>query len=94
MNRRHFVSAAAGTLAAPFVIAQSKTSPEFHGAILGQGDFRYRVDKRWSQADKSKTPVKDCHEMVQTGDGRLFLLTNNPQNNVLIFDRQGAVQGW
>jgi hypothetical protein len=32
--------------------------------------------------------------MVQSGDGRLFLLTNHPQNNVLIFDQQGSVQDW
>jgi hypothetical protein len=93
MNRRHFLSAAATTLAAPFVRGQSKTAPEFHGAIIGQGGFRYRVDKLWSQADPAKTPVKDCHEMVQSSDGRLFLLTNHKQNNVLNYDVKGAVLG-
>jgi hypothetical protein len=49
------------------------------------------VDKLWSRADAGKVPVKDCHEMVQAGDGRLFLLTNVAQNNVLIYDVDGAL---
>ena len=71
-----------------------KTAAEFHDPVIGHGDRRYRVDKLWCKADPAKLPVQDCHEMVQSGDGRLFLLTNHPQNNVLIFDRQGAVLGW
>ena len=71
-----------------------KTAAEFHDPVIGHGDRRYRVDKLWCKADPAKLPVRDCHEMVQSGDGRLFLLTNHPQNNVLIFDRQGSVQDW
>ncbi len=26
---------------------------------------KYRINTRWSQADVSRYPVKDCHEMVQ-----------------------------
>ena len=63
----------------------------YHGAIVGHGDFRYRVDKLWCLADKAKHPVKDCHEMVQSADGRLFLVTNHKQNNVLVFDVGGKV---
>lgn len=93
LNRRCFAVGAISTLAMPYLRAQSKTAPEFHGEIVGQGEFRYRVDKLWSQADPAKTPVKDCHEMVQAGDGRLFLLTNHKQNNVLIYDVKGALLG-
>ncbi len=82
-----------GALAAPFVRAQSKTAPALHGAVIGHGAFRYRADLRWSQADSAKFPVKDCHEMVQAADGRLFLLTNHKQNNVLIYDRKGTLLG-
>lgn len=93
LHRRQFTLGMAATLAAPFIRAQSKTAPEFHGEIVGHGDFRYRVDKLWSQADPAKTPVKDCHEMVQSADGRLFLLTNHKLNNVLIYDVKGALLG-
>ncbi len=90
-TRRQFLTTA--VLAAPFVQTLAKTAPEFHGAIIGHGSHRYRVDKLWSQADAAKTPVKDCHEMVQVPDGRLFLLTNHRQNNVLIYDVKGALLG-
>ncbi len=90
ISRRALLTAA---VAAPFLRTQAKTAPEFHGSIVGHGSHRYRVDKLWSQADPGKTPVKDCHEMVQVPDGRLFLLTNHPQNNILIYDTQGALLG-
>lgn len=93
LSRRRFTAGAAATLAMPFVRAQSKTAPEFHGVTVGHGEFRYRVDKLWSQADAAKTPVKDCHEMAQASDGRLFMLTNHAQNNVLIYDVKGALLG-
>lgn len=93
LSRRRFAVGTISTLAMPYLRAQSKAAPEFHGTIVGHGEFRYRVDKLWSQADPLKTPVKDCHEMVQVGDGRLCLLTNHKQNNVLIYDVKGALLG-
>ena len=48
-------------MAAPRVLAQAGATPPHHGAIVGHGEFRYRVDKLWCQADKAKHPVKDCH---------------------------------
>ena len=90
-SRRGFLAAAGAVMGVPYVRAQSKTAPEHHGAMVGHGAFRYRVDKLWSQADAGKVPVKDCHEMVQAADGRLFLLTNHARNNVLIYDVDGKL---
>jgi peptidylamidoglycolate lyase len=84
-------STAAALVAAPSLRLQSKTAPEHHGAVIGHGQHRYKVDMLWSQADPAKHPVKDCHEMVQSADGRLFLLTNHPQNNVLIYNTDGKL---
>ncbi len=90
-TRRHFLAAGAlAAASAPFIRAQSKTDPT-DGIVIGHGGFRYRVQKKWCRADFAKHPVKDCHEMVQTADGRLFLLTNHKQNNVLIFDTDGGL---
>jgi len=61
-------------------------------ASLGQGDFRYRVVKGWGVLDKD-TPVKDCHGMAQTRDGRVFLLTNHTANNVVIYSKEGKLLG-
>jgi peptidylamidoglycolate lyase len=93
ITRRNCLTATSALLVAPYLAAQSKSAPEYHGLVVGQGDYRYRVNKLWSQADPIKTPVKDCHEMVQVSDGRLFLLTNHKQNNVIIYGLNGEVLG-
>jgi len=59
--------------------------------ILGQGAHRYRLNNSWSKADFSKFPVNDCHEMIIDSKGRIFLLTNETKNNILIFDRSGKL---
>ncbi len=87
-SRRAFI----GALAAPAAFTQSKSQP-MKGQTLGHGEFRYRIDTNWSKADASLFPVRDCHEMVQVADGRLFLLTNHKQNNILIYDTNGKLQG-
>ena len=92
-TRRTFLVTAAAAVAAPYIRAQSKTAPEFHNSLVGHGGFRYRVDKLWSQASPETHPVRDCHEMIQVRDGRLFLLTNHPQNNVLIYNTAGQLLG-
>lgn len=81
---------AGGTYAAPWIRAASKSDPT-DGIVIGHGDFCYRVNKQWSKADPAKHPVKDCHEMVRAADGRLFLLTNEKRNNVLVFDTSGTL---
>ncbi len=69
------------------IINRRKTA----GAIIGQGNFKYHVDKDWGIQDSVKIPVNDCHEMVQDNKGRLILLTNHEKNNVIIYDRSGKV---
>ena len=69
----------------------TKTYKPANGTLTGHGDYRYRVDHNWHQ--DASIPVKDCHEMVQAPDGRLFLLTNHTRNNVLVYDKSGKVLG-
>lgn len=59
--------------------------------ILGHGDFQYRVHKEWGQLDSSKFPVNNCHEMVMDRRGRLLMLTDEPKNNLLIYDKSGKL---
>ncbi len=91
LSRRSFLAAGLGALAAPRLLAQSGVAPAHHGAEIGHGEFRYRVDKLWCKADPATHPVKDCHEMAQSADGRLFLITNHPKHDVLVFDTEGKV---
>jgi hypothetical protein len=59
--------------------------------IIGHGNFRYRVHKAWGNLDPSKTPVKNCHEMVMDRKGRLIMVTDETKNNIIIYDRSGKL---
>jgi hypothetical protein len=66
-------------------------TPDYHTEYVGQGDFRYRVNRQWCKADPARFPVNNCHEMVMDRQQRLILLTDHPQNNILIFNAAGEV---
>ena len=91
MERRDFIvksaATAAGILSAPYVFANKRADE----VILGHGKKRYKLDTKWSQADITKYPVKDCHEIVQDSKGRVLLLTNETKNNVIIYDKKGKL---
>ncbi len=59
--------------------------------ILGHNGKKYKLETDWSQADVTRNPVNDCHEMVQDSKGRIILLTNETKNNVLIYDKSGRL---
>ena len=89
MYRRDFIRhSAALTASAPFLHMAHRYLPT-DTDIIGHGSFRYRVHHDWHRG--KPLPVKDCHEMVQAPDGRLFLLTNHTANNVIVYDRSGEV---
>lgn len=94
MHRRRFITgvatlATAGLQAAPFHILSTR---KVRGEVIGHGDFRYRVDRDWGVLGPGH-PVKDCHEMVMDRRKRIFLLTNEIRNNILIYDRSGKLLG-
>ncbi|WP_373515127.1 6-bladed beta-propeller [Persicitalea sp.] len=91
-TRREFLATGSTTLIAkafPFYIIKAK--PKLSDEITGHGDFRYRVHQGWGVLDSGKYPVNNCHEMVQTRSRRLFMLTDEPKNNILIYDPSGKL---
>ena len=90
MRRKDFIfNSAAGLIGALYI-------PEYlqkQEIVLGHNNKRYRINTRWSRADVSQYPVNDCHEMVQDSKGRIFLLTNETKNNVMIYDKNGQIAG-
>lgn len=62
-------------------------------SITGHNTHQYTVIKDWGVLDKEKYPVNDCHEMVMDSRGRLFMLTNEVKNNILIYDKSGRLLG-
>ncbi|MBK8500946.1 MAG: 6-bladed beta-propeller [Saprospiraceae bacterium] len=65
--------------------------PKLEKVVIGHGDFKYSVEKSWGNLDPQKTPVNNCHEMVQDHQGRLILLTDHPKNNIIIYDKSGKL---
>lgn len=93
MRRRDFLKTSAtlsaGGLLLPSLDFHAKTGEP----IVGHGDFMFKINLDWGQQDPVKFPVNDCHEMAFDRRGRIFLLTNETRNNVLIYDKDGQVLG-
>lgn len=59
--------------------------------ILGHGDYQYKLHRDWAKLSSVQTPLLNCHEMVMDRKGRLIMLGDHPQNNILIFDKSGKL---
>ena len=96
-NRRQFIKKtclAAGIAISPFENIYPITNKAIEEkSIIGHGDFRYRVDKKWGIQDPTQFPVNDCHEMILDKKNRIFMTTTHPKNNILIYDRGGKILG-
>lgn len=60
-------------------------------SILGHGDYKYKLTKNWAQISATRIPLLNCHEMVMDSKGRLIMVGDHPQNNILIFDKSGKL---
>jgi hypothetical protein len=89
--RRSAFLAGSGALLPGYSFHINRARPRLSETILGQGEFRYRVEVDWGQLDPAATPVENCHEMVMDSRGRLILVTDHPRNNVLIYDKGGSL---
>lgn len=59
--------------------------------ILGHGDYKYKLTRNWAQISATRIPLLNCHEMVMDSKGRLIMVGDHPQNNILIFDKSGKL---
>ena len=95
VTRRTFakrtLGAAGAALMAPRTAFSIVRQPSLRDEIIGHGDFRYRVHKAWGDLDPNRSPVNNCHEMVQDARGRLLMIGDETRNNVLIYDRSGRL---
>lgn len=93
-NRRQFLKragtlgAAAGISSLSFHIAKF---PQLEEEVIGHGNFKYRLERDWAKLRPEKTPVINCHEMVMDRRKRLIMVTDHPQNNVIILDKSGKL---
>lgn len=93
-NRRNFLkntglTTAIGVLATAKQPALAHTKPD--DLTIGHNNFRYKVDKGWAKLTVNRTPLFNCHEMVQDQKGRLIMVGDHVANNILIFDKSGKL---
>lgn len=94
MNRNHFIkTTAAGILGVSMSSWTHRDYKNLKDTIIGHGSHRYKIDLNWGALNPNYFPVKDAHEMVQDRAGRIYLLTNHTQNNVLIYQTDGKLVG-
>ncbi|GAB3648565.1 peptidylglycine monooxygenase-like protein [Echinicola sediminis] len=59
--------------------------------VVGHGDYRYRVHKDWAKIGMADTSILNCHEMVMDSKGRLLMIGDHTDNNILVFDKSGKL---
>jgi hypothetical protein len=92
MNRRTILTGAASAVAAGFATRMSAAAaaPAPSPDVLGQGTYRYRAVPDWGRLDPAQVPVKDCHAITENREGQIVLLTNEVQNNIITYTKDGA----
>lgn len=73
----------------PNYIPNSGQDP--HGKVVGSGEFQYRIDAHWGQLNSDQYPVENCHDLAIDSKGRVFMVTDNTQNNIIVYDQQGKL---
>ena len=57
---------------------------------LGHGAHRYRLDLGWAKADPAVAPVVNAHALAEASDGRIYLVTDHPKNDFIVFEKDGS----
>ena len=89
MERRSFLKNSALSTAGLLISKDLFSKPK--GKIYGHNEMTYRLHTEWGALNPKKTPVNDCHEMIQDVKGRILLLTNETKNNIIIYNKSGRL---
>lgn len=66
-----------------------------HGAIVGHGDFKYKVNYHWGKLDPTKVPVENCHGLDIDTQGRIIMVTDSDVNNFVVYNKDGKlIEAW
>jgi len=87
MERRSFLKNSALSAAGLLISKDLFSKPK--GKIYGHNEMTFRLNTEWGALNPKKTPVNDCHEMIQDKKGRILLLTNETKNNIIIYNKSG-----
>ena len=89
MERRSFIKNTILSTAGLFITADLFSKSK--GPVYGHNEMTYRLNTKWGALNPEKTPVNDCHEMIQDIKGRIILLTNETKNNIIIYNKIGKL---
>ncbi|EWH08556.1 Type I secretion outer membrane protein, TolC [Catenovulum agarivorans DS-2] len=70
---------------------QTKLNNNPHGQVIGQGDFKYKVNAHWGVLDSATTPVENCHGMAIDSKGRIIMVTDTDKNNFIVYNKDGKL---
>ncbi|MBL7826100.1 MAG: 6-bladed beta-propeller [Saprospiraceae bacterium] len=87
MERRSFIKQS--TLATAGLCLGATDEP----GLIGHGNFKYRLNRNWCKGSALQFPVNNCHELVMSRSGKIFMTTDDVRNNILIFDKDGQITG-
>ncbi|WP_440906660.1 6-bladed beta-propeller (plasmid) [Catenovulum sp. SX2] len=69
--------------------ATLKISDDLDGKTFGAAGFEYTLDANWGKLDSKQYPVENCHDLAIDSKGRIILVTDNVQNNFLVYNQAG-----
>ncbi|WP_245949462.1 NHL repeat-containing protein [Echinicola strongylocentroti] len=94
-SRRKFIGNTAMALSAasmfPNISLGMGKSTRLEDQIVGHGDYRYKVKRDWAKIGLAQTSLLNCHEMVMDSKGRLLMIGDHTDNNILVFDKSGKL---
>jgi peptidylglycine monooxygenase len=91
-TRRHFLGGISTAVAATWIQPLRAAPDPKKDTVIGHGSHRYKVVKEWVPAGQGRHhPILNCHEMVQVKDGRLFMVGDHWDNQMLIFNPDGTI---
>ena len=91
-SRRHFLAGLSTALTATWTQPLRAAPDPQKDQIIGHGAHRYRVVKEWvPQGQGRHHPILNCHEMVRVRDGRLFMIGDHWDHQMLIYQQDGTI---
>lgn len=66
-----------------------------HGTIIGQGDFKYRVNRKWGDLNPETHKVLNCQGIEIDSRGRVIMVADGYNDNVFVYEKDGSfVESW
>jgi peptidylglycine monooxygenase len=91
-TRRHFLAGLSTAATATWVQSLRAAADPKKDIVVGHGAHRYKVVKDWVPAGQGRHhPILNCHEMVQVKDGRLFMIGDHWDNQMLVYKPDGTI---